>query len=673
MIFLYPLFTVAGLAIAIPILIHLFNFRKYKKVFFPDIRFLKELQEQTQKQSQLKHLLILACRILAVVSLVVAFAQPFFSKDNEKIAQGPKAVSIYIDNSFSMGIETNSLSLLDLAKGKAKDLILGFSGNDEIQLLTNDFAFNENRFLSKDEALRQLSSIQVSAKSRTASTILEKQKQLLLTQPGLKKQLIYISDFQKNSFPSDLQSDDSIKKYFIPVNAAAISNVSIDTVYFETPSILLNEANPMVVRLKNNGSEDVNTSISVMVNKQMKSVTNATLKANERKTETIPFTTSIAGNQKIEVFINDYPVSFDDTFYIAGKVTSNYAVLVLNQSTSNAFLSSVFKPATQFRLDNTNINSVHTELFKNYSLIILNGTNTMSSAVSTALENYVNNGGSILVFAPQSGDASTLNSFLEKTAGCSYLRLDTSKSFVSDFNKTHEVFRDIFTKTPENIDLPVVFKHYIVSNGALSSEQKLFTFSNSDAFLSAYKTGNGTMYICASSAEINASTFPKSYWFLPLIYKMAYMNSSNSINALTIGKNASVLIDNSKIGDKTIYHIGEGAFDAVPEQRAIGNHMQINLNNAIQRAGLYGVYLPGSTDSNFIGVNYDRTESELHYWNVNDLKKTTHLKNADWLANDLNVSGTINELQHGIPLWKVCIILALLFLLIEIVLIRLMR
>lgn len=187
MIFLYPLFTVAGLAIAIPILIHLFNFRKYKKVFFPDIRFLKELQEQTQKQSQLKHLLILACRILAIVSLVVAFAQPFFSKDNEKIAQGPKAVSIYIDNSFSMGIETNSLSLLDLAKGKAKDLILGFSGNDEIQLLTNDFAFNENRFLSKDEALRQLSSIQVSAKSRTASTILEKQKQLLLTQPGLKK------------------------------------------------------------------------------------------------------------------------------------------------------------------------------------------------------------------------------------------------------------------------------------------------------------------------------------------------------------------------------------------------------------------------------------------------------------------------------------------------------
>ena len=72
---------------------------------FPDIRFLKELQEQTQKQSQLKHLLILASRILAILALVAAFAQPFFSKDADKVQQGPKAISIYIDNSFSMGIE----------------------------------------------------------------------------------------------------------------------------------------------------------------------------------------------------------------------------------------------------------------------------------------------------------------------------------------------------------------------------------------------------------------------------------------------------------------------------------------------------------------------------------------------------------------------------------------
>ncbi len=237
--FLYPLFTIAGLAVAIPILIHLFNFRRYKKVFFPDIRFLKELQEQTQKQSQLKHLLILASRILAILALVFAFAQPFLSKNKEQLGSGPKAVSMYIDNSFSMGIENNSLSLLDIAKGKAKEIIQGFTANDQVQLLTNDFAYNENRFLSKDEALRQLGTITLSPRNRTAGVILEKQKQLLLTEPGAKQQLIYLSDFQKNSFPFNLEVSDSIKKYFIPVRTNQINNLSIDTAYFETPSIFI--------------------------------------------------------------------------------------------------------------------------------------------------------------------------------------------------------------------------------------------------------------------------------------------------------------------------------------------------------------------------------------------------------------------------------------------------
>ena len=640
---------------------------------FPDIRFLKQLQEQTQKQSQLKHLLILACRILAVLLLVFAFAQPYFSNHQEKITRGPKAISIFIDNSFSMGLETKSLSLLDQAKGKAREIIESASSNDQIQLLTQDFAYNENHFLTPEEALRQLSTIQTSPRSRTASSILEKQKQLLQTQPGMQQQIVYISDFQKNNFPPDLETHDSIKKYFIPLKSTSTSNLSIDTAYFETPSILLNQPNPLIVKISNHGDEEMNTSVSVNVNNQLKTVANTTIKPHDVKTETLSFTTSTAGTQQLKIYINDYPVSFDDTFYVAGKVTSNYAVLVLNQTNANAFLSSVFKPATQFRMDNTNVNAVNTALLKNYSLIVLNGTGNLSASLSDALEKYINNGGSLLVFAPPAGDLTSLNSLLGKTAGCNYLHLDTARQFVTDYNKAHELFRDIFTKTPENIDLPVVYKHYTLSNNALSSEQKLFSFSNSDAFLSAYKSGNGNVYVCTSSAENNASTFPKSYWFLPLIYKMAYMNASNSINAFTIGRNDGVLIDNAMIGDKTIYHISNGNMDAIPEQRAIGNRMQIQLNQVVQKAGLYGIYLPSNSDTTFTGLNYDRRESDMNYHDPEELKKTTHLQNATWLTGDLNVSGSIRELQHGLPLWKVCITLALLFLLAEILLIRFMR
>ncbi len=673
MSFVYPLFIIATAAIAVPVIIHLFNFRKYKKVFFPDIRFLKELQEQTQRHSRLKHLLVLAARILTILFLVFAFAQPFFNKDKDKINQVPRAVSIYIDNSFSMGVEKNSLSMLDLAKDKAKDLIASYGDNDKIQVLTNDFGYNENKFLTRNEALRFLSTIQLSAKNKQPRQIIEKQKQLIGMEGAYQKQIIYISDFQKSNFPAELTTNDSIRKYFISVNAAALNNISLDTAWFESPSILLNEPNPIQVKLKNNSAEEVNTSLTLRVNNQLKSVVNTRLKARETLVQPIAFSPKGAGTQNVELFINDHPMNFDDTFYIAGKVNANYAVLTLNQTNANAYLSSVFKPGIQFKVDHFQIGGVNTALFANYSLIILNSITQMSEPVADALTQYLNNGGSILCFAPENQQLAGINSFLSQSAGCSYSGFDTTKLFVTAFNRSHELFRDLFVKTPENIDLPVSYKHFHLGANAMSSEQKLFTFSNGDAFLSMFKTGNGKLYVCASSAESNASSFPKSYWFLPLIYKMAFSSGSNAINALTINKHPDVLVENNKLSDKTIYHLLRGNFDAIPEQRAMGNKMLININNAINQAGFYTLRLPENKDTATIAVNYDRSESALEYWTMDELKKSTRLKNAAWLGERTDIAAYINEWQHGMPLWKVCIILALLFLLTEILLIRLMK
>src|SRR5215510_9926112 len=103
MSFLYPGFLFALSAIAIPIIIHLFNFRRYKTIYFSNVRFLREVKEKTDARSRLKHLLILLCRILAISFLVFAFAQPYIKSKTTPVASGKKAIGIFIDNSFSMG------------------------------------------------------------------------------------------------------------------------------------------------------------------------------------------------------------------------------------------------------------------------------------------------------------------------------------------------------------------------------------------------------------------------------------------------------------------------------------------------------------------------------------------------------------------------------------------
>ncbi|MCE3281230.1 MAG: hypothetical protein K0S44_3421 [Bacteroidetes bacterium] len=119
MSFIYPAFLFALSAIAIPIIIHLFNFRKYKTVYFSNVRFLKEVKQETQAKSKLKHLLVLLARILFILFLVLAFAQPFIPVQNSKVVPGNKAISIFIDNSFSMDAVNKNGTLLDEAKKRA--------------------------------------------------------------------------------------------------------------------------------------------------------------------------------------------------------------------------------------------------------------------------------------------------------------------------------------------------------------------------------------------------------------------------------------------------------------------------------------------------------------------------------------------------------------------------
>src|ERR1700745_1818876 len=102
MSFLYPQFLWALSLLSLPVIIHLFNFRRYKKVYFTNVKFLREIQEETKSSSRLKELLILAMRCLAIACLVLAFAQPFIPGGLNTAKRGNTAVSIYIDNSFSM-------------------------------------------------------------------------------------------------------------------------------------------------------------------------------------------------------------------------------------------------------------------------------------------------------------------------------------------------------------------------------------------------------------------------------------------------------------------------------------------------------------------------------------------------------------------------------------------
>ena len=251
MSFTYPAFLFALSAIAIPIIIHLFNFRKFKTVYFSNVLFLKEVKQETQAKSKLKHLLVLATRILAITFLVLAFAQPFIPRENSKVVIGDKAISIFIDNSFSMDAINKNGTLLDEAKKRALEIASAYKPTDRFQLLTNDFEGKHQRLVNKEEFIELLDEVKISPATRSISEIASRQMDVL-QDAGKNKISFIVSDFQKSIVNlSQLKNDTTVHFEFVPLIAAEKSNVYIDTCWFESPVRQYNQVERLHVRIKN--------------------------------------------------------------------------------------------------------------------------------------------------------------------------------------------------------------------------------------------------------------------------------------------------------------------------------------------------------------------------------------------------------------------------------------
>ena len=157
--FLIPQFLWALLLLIIPLIIHLFNFRRYKKVVFSNVSMLKEIETQSRKTKQLKKWLILLSRLMALSSLILAFALPYFPNQSGLFSR--KLVSIYIDNSQSMLAEGENGQLFENAKNKARQIIRNLPKNSEIQIINNSLSFSSNKTYTATNALRLIDEMDV--------------------------------------------------------------------------------------------------------------------------------------------------------------------------------------------------------------------------------------------------------------------------------------------------------------------------------------------------------------------------------------------------------------------------------------------------------------------------------------------------------------------------------
>lgn len=123
MFFLNPWVLVAGAAVAIPIVLHLWR-RRPQRMLFPAIQFIQERHQQARRKLRLREVLLLLLRVLALTALTLGFARPVVGPAAMLTAESASArVVVVIDNSVRMDYSDGKQSRLDRAKQAAGRLI----------------------------------------------------------------------------------------------------------------------------------------------------------------------------------------------------------------------------------------------------------------------------------------------------------------------------------------------------------------------------------------------------------------------------------------------------------------------------------------------------------------------------------------------------------------------
>ena len=676
--FVNPLFLLGLLAISIPVIIHLFNFRKFRKVYFTNVKFIEELRQQTQKHSQLKHLLVLLMRILAIVSLVLAFAQPYIPLNkNANKKESQNTVSIFIDNSFSMEAASSDGTLLNLAIQKAGEITAAYKSSDRFQLLTGDFEGKHQRFVSREEFVEMLDEVEISPVTRPLSEVVKRQSDLFAEQAQTNHTAFLVSDFQKGITDfGNLSADSLVQVVAIPLEASGRNNLYIDTIWFDSPVFQVSQVLNLNVRIKNASENDFEKiPVKLLINNQQKAIASFDVKSGEETDIRMPFTASEPGIQSGKLEITDFPITYDDSFYFTFEVKSEIPVLAIYDGIENVYLNSLFGKDSAFVFTTAPDNKLDYSAFSTNSLIVLDGLKNISSGLAQEIRRFADGGGSIMVFPGNEINFDSYTEFFGLMAVTGFAVADTFQTRISSINLQSTVYDDVFESMPENIDLPAVFRHYPIRRQANSMMEELLTLQNGDVFLGTEPTGKGTFYLCAAPLDPQWTNFPKHAIFVPSLYKIALLSNPGSLLYYTAGDNEDIIIKKTTLNGDQIFKIKslDGNFEIIPEHRAIASQISIFTRNQVKKAGNYEIVYEGRRIAG-VSFNYNRAESDMVNLSKTQIEKMIQdfrLDNFSVISpTSRSLSEVITEIDKGFRLWKIFIILALAFLLGEVLLLR---
>jgi hypothetical protein len=676
--FVSPEFLWASLLIAIPIIVHLFNFRRYKVIYFSRVKFLKEVTEDSKSGFKLKHLLVLISRILAILFLVFAFAQPFIPSSNQNNLENTSL--IYIDNSYSMEAAGTDGNLLNEAKNKAIELVKSFEKNEKVVLFTSDLSSDQFRFYSPDDVTESIKKINFSPRTTNLTTVLNSMIDLVSeTEEKTNNRIFLFSDFQKTTADLSDFKRAELPCYFYQPNAQQKENIYIDSVWFESPVHRINTPSDVYFRIQNQSEmaqQDLTVTLKIGDNQAAPKRISA--EANSSNTGSFNFSDQTAGIKSGTISVSTSQLYFDDTYFFTYEIKDKVEILlVMNDSKTPKNLEQLYALDPYYHYESTTIGSLNQDHFKNKELIIMQNIDAIPGGVSEQLQNALKEGATVVLIPGLNAETSEWNSLLTNL-NLPTLGPKTASGELSYFNGEDPLYHGVFETIPSNYKYPRINQAHTLNVQNNQNFITLFGFHATRPYMIYSNQSNGRVVLAGSSFDLSVSDFQNHALFAATFLRFAETASFQKPLALTIGEMQNIPV-NKMIDEKNPIHLinTEMNTDIIPQFINTGSSRMLSfaqIQDKIRSSGFYDL-TDNSNYKDILALNYNRSESDIACYTPDELLES--FSKSGWTSvSALSVAETGSIEISAIKAkeyWRLCIIFSLLFIAIEILLLKLWK
>jgi hypothetical protein len=629
-------------ALVIPILVHLFQLRRFKKEYFTNVQFLKELSIQTRKSSKIKKWLLLITRLLLLAALIIAFAQPFFKAKESK--NSSNELYVVLDNSYSMQAKGNKGELL---KRAIQELLENTPKNQNFSLITNNETYWNTDVKSIQKEIQntnysalpfQLESAMAKIKSRKTSY--NKDVIIITDAIGLKAK-------QLNSI------DKNFNTFFINPEAEQKNNIAIDSVYLIQT---LNDFYEIGVNLKSYGKQENAIPIGLYNNNKLEA---KTLVKFEKPEITIKFTIP-----KIDfngyVTINEAGLKYDNTYYFSITKPEKTNVISIGKTEKSGFLNRIYT-SNEFNYTNFTIETLDYNSIEKQDVIVLNELEKLPQALVTNIKSFVEKGGNLVFIPSIESKISETNGLLGSLGQIKYDKYQTRNKIITKIAFQHPLFQSVFEKKIDNFQYPNTKQNFELN----TVNPPILSYEDQSCFLTSIQNQVSSVYAFAAPINKLNSNFQNSPLIVPIFYNMAQNVQKTGVNAITIGENQPFLVA-TDLSKEEILEVKNENDKFIPNQQIFNNKVKLQFTDYPLFAGNFGIYKNGEIVRN-ISFNYNRSESNLEKSPNQLLSDYKVVKSIETVFNSLLSDRSNNEI------WKIFVILTLLFLFLEVLIQKLVK